>query len=328
MPVEMTIIGLGQIGASLGLALAKYKEQIKRSGIDREPLAGERAVKRGAIETLFRNLQNSVEKADVVVLAVPPDELRETLELIAPVLKEGVVVLDTSPIQQTAIRWAQELFGPERYFISITPSLNPLYLHETGSGIDVSHDDLFKNSILAISAAPGAHSDALKLAADLAAMLEAKPYFTDAAEADGLLAGADLLPQLTSAALVLAATDQPGWREGRKIAGRAFAQVTTTAAALEGSKSLGQAALQNQENALRVLDNLIAVLQSMRQALADGDEAGLHAVLERARKARTEWWAQRQAADWEMKTQAEVPSLGEILGRFVGFGGKKRRKQE
>ena len=43
MPVEMTIIGLGQIGASLGLALAKYKEQIKRSGIDREPLACESA---------------------------------------------------------------------------------------------------------------------------------------------------------------------------------------------------------------------------------------------------------------------------------------------
>lgn len=328
MPVEMTIIGLGQIGASLGMALAKHKEQIKRSGIDREPLIGQRALKRGAVENLFRNLQDSAEKADVVVLAVPPDEVRETLELIAPVLKEGAVVLDTSPMQQAAIGWAQELFGPERYFLSITPSLNPLYLHETGTGIDVSHDDLFKNGVLAITAAPGTHSDALRLAADLATMLEAKPYFSDAIEADGLLAGADLLPRLASTALILAAVDQPGWREARKIAGRAFAMASTPATTIEGSKSLGQNALQNKESTLRVLDNFIAVLQSIRQAIADGDETSLHNLIGRAQKARAEWWAQRQAADWEVKTNAEVPSMGEVLGRFVGLGGKKRRKQE
>ena len=325
MPVDMTIIGLGQIGASFGLALGKYKEQIKRGGIDREPITAERALKRGAVDKLYRNLQSSAENADVILLAVPPDELRETLEIIAPVLKEGAVVLDTSPIQETAIRWAHELFKGERHFVSIYPTLNPLYLNETATGIDASHDDLFKNSLIAISCGSGTHADALRLAADLTAMVEASTYFSDAVEVDGLLASGDLLPRLASVALVLTAVNQPGWREGRKIAGQAFAISSIPAEVIEGNKSLGQFALQNRESALRVLDNMIAVLHNIRQAIADGDEAGLHSLIERAQKGRKEWLLQRQESDWEAKPQTEAPSLAQILGRFVGLGNKKKR---
>lgn len=327
MAVNMTIIGLGQIGASIGLALGKHKEHVKRSGIDREPLISERAIKRGAVDHLFRNLQASVEGADVVVMAVPPDEVRETMEIIAPALKEGVVVLDSSPLQQTAIRWAKELFSGERHFVCISPSLNPIYLHETGTGIDVSHDDLFKNGVMAISAGVGTHGDALKLAADLASMLEAKVYFADPLEVDGLVAGSELLSSISSTALILAATDQPGWSEGRKLASRAFALASTPAALLEGKKSLGQTMLLNRESTLRVLDNFIAILQSLREAIADNDQASLHSLVERAQTKRQEWWKQRQAGDWEIRTQTEIPTMGEVLGRFIGLGGKKKRKE-
>jgi ketopantoate reductase len=35
MPLKITILGLGQVGASIGLALAKVKDQAVRVGNDR-----------------------------------------------------------------------------------------------------------------------------------------------------------------------------------------------------------------------------------------------------------------------------------------------------
>ena len=36
MPVQITIIGLGQIGASIGLALAAHKDKVTTVGHDKE----------------------------------------------------------------------------------------------------------------------------------------------------------------------------------------------------------------------------------------------------------------------------------------------------
>ena len=48
MPVQITIIGLGQIGASMGLALAAHKDAILRVGHDKKLECGARGfTKRG-----------------------------------------------------------------------------------------------------------------------------------------------------------------------------------------------------------------------------------------------------------------------------------------
>ncbi len=155
-------------------------------------------------------------------------------------------------------------------------------------------------------------------------MLEAQPCFYDPLEADGLMAGSDLLPTLASVAFTLAVVDQPGWSEGNKLASRAFAIASNPVATLAGSKSLGQGALQNRESALRVLDNFIAELQDIRHALAEGDEKTLHTRFKHARDARADWWARRQGTDPDVKAQPSTPSMGEALGRFIGLGGKKK----
>jgi prephenate dehydrogenase len=38
MTVQITIVGLGQVGTSIGLALAAHTNQVSRVGHDREPL--------------------------------------------------------------------------------------------------------------------------------------------------------------------------------------------------------------------------------------------------------------------------------------------------
>jgi prephenate dehydrogenase len=105
MTVKISIIGLGRIGASLGLALAAHKDQVTTLGHDRSPEIARRAHKLGAVESISYNLPASVDKADVVILALPFDEIHETLRLIARDLREDAVLMDTAPVKTAIAGW-------------------------------------------------------------------------------------------------------------------------------------------------------------------------------------------------------------------------------
>lgn len=328
MAIQISILGLGQIGASIGLALAEKKDAILRVGNDREPEIAKRAHKLGAVDQVHHNLPNAVRKADVVLLAMPVDEIRETLEVIAEDLKEGCVVIDTSPVKVGVSDWALKLLPKDRYFVAMTPTLNPAYLTEPKAGLDAAHADLFQNSLMVITSPTGANADALKLASDLATLLGSTPYFADAYETDGLLAAVRLLPELLAAALVDATTQQPGWYEARKLAGPAYAQVTRPLVESSESKFFGQSALLNKDNTLRMLDYLIASLRATRQSIADGDEEGLKNSIDKAVSARLLWETQRRKSDWENLPTNPLPTSGEIMGRLFGLGRKSNKDKK
>lgn len=328
MSVQFTIIGLGQLGASMGLALAKIKDQVVRVGNDRETSVMRQAERIGAFDKTMVNLPSAVKDADVVILALPVDEVRETMEIIAQDLKPGCVLMDISPNKETVMLWAKEILpGEDRYFVGLTPGLNPAYLHETGSGIDNAHADLFKNGLILVNTLPGIDDSAITLTTNLVQILGATAVFTDPAEADGLLAYSHLLPQLVAAALVNASIDQPGWREARKLAGQIFAQTSESALYPSESKALGQAALLNAANTTRMIDQVITELHNMRDALQEQDAAAVQAQLQHARDGRLQWWSERLAGKWEItdKPGVRIPTSGESIGRLFGFRPKKDR---
>jgi prephenate dehydrogenase len=282
----------------------------------------------GAVDKTSANLHSAVEKADVVVLAIPVDEIRDTLEAIAEDLQPGAVVLDTSPIKAAVTSWAVELLPAERYFVSFTPTLNPAYLLETASGIDAAHEDLFKGGLVLITSPSGTDPDAVKLASDLGLLIGAKSLFPAPVEADGLSASTNLVPRLVSAAMVNAVIDQPGWTEARKVAGRAFSLHTEPVAHLDEYKVFGQAALLNKDNVVRVLDDVTAALNEIREAVAREDSEELSRLLAHARDGREGWLKQRGSGDWDKVVEApKMPTSGEVMSRFFGFRRKKKEDQ-
>src|SRR5512136_576201 len=201
MTVKITIIGLGQIGGSIGLALANHKDQVTTLGHDKSPEVTRKALKMGAVEKAEHNLFASVTGADVVILALPLNQVYETLKLIAQDVREDGLVMDTTPVKQTVEAWAKELLPPGRHYVGLTPSLNPLVLDEAVTGIEAARPDLFHHALMAVTAPPGTAGDAIKLAANFVALLGAQAYFADLAEVDGIMAAAHTLPALAAAAL-------------------------------------------------------------------------------------------------------------------------------
>ena len=82
---RITIIGLGLIGTSIGLALKRANlPGVEIVGTDKEPKHRSVAKRRGAVDQAESNLLNSVKGARLVIIAVPVVAIREVMELIGP----------------------------------------------------------------------------------------------------------------------------------------------------------------------------------------------------------------------------------------------------
>ena len=334
MTVKITIIGLGQIGASMGLALAAHKDQVATLGHDKSPELARKAQKQGAVESISYNLPASIEGADVIVLAIPFDQIYETLKIIAQDVREDAVVMDTAPVKSAVAEWVKVFLPPKRHYVGLTPALNPACLNDAAQGLDAARADLFQKGVIAVTAPQGTAEGALKLAADFVVLLGAQPFFADLAEVDGVMASAHLLPGLSAAALAETVTGQPGWSDIRKMAGKPYSAATQP---LDGEESaaLTEAVLQNRTNTVRVLDEYIATLASLRRDIAEENKEELQTRLERARRGRAQWQLERAKGDWLSveSGRQEMPKIGDIMKQQVGgldklFGRRDRKPDE
>ncbi len=327
MKIQLTIIGLGQIGSSFGLGLGGHENLIKRVGFDTNPAIANQARKIGAVDEITQNIPSAVSKSDAIVLAIPVDQMREMMEIVALEMNSGAVLMDTAPIKAKTAEWAEEFLPDGCEFVGLTPVVAPQYLHSQETGIDAAHADLFQDGLIAITSPPGTDSKAIKLAADLVRLTGASPLFADLMEMDGLMTATHAVPQIMGAALLNATVDQPGWREARKIAGRAYAEVSGPIVHLGEPGALTKLALLNRESMLRVLDSVIASLKKLRDDIRDEDADKLTERLERARKGRERWWQERQEADWSSEGRPKLDkrsAASSIFGDLLRFGGKPR----
>ncbi|MCF6277492.1 MAG: prephenate dehydrogenase/arogenate dehydrogenase family protein [Anaerolineales bacterium] len=316
--MQITILGLGQIGSSIGLCLSEHKSEIKRVGLDRHVHVARQARKMDAVDEIKVNLGTAVRKADIVILAMPSDQVKETLEVIADELQEDTVVLDTSPIRATATDWASGLLPSGCSYVGLTPIINPAYLLDHESGVDAARADLFERGIIAIAAGRGIPESAIKAATGLTKLLGAAPLFADIAEVDGIMAAVHVLPQLSAAAVLDATLDQPGWQESRKFAGRAYVTGTSAVKTAFSGEALRDSAILNAENITRLLDRMMASLQKMRDYIAEQDVEALGALLHDLETGREDWLVQRESANWIVE-RPELPETPGLMAQMFGF---------
>lgn len=317
MSVQITIIGLGQIGASIGLALKARQLPVRLVGHDKNVQAAKEAQKLGAVDDIKYNLPASVHDAKVVILALPFAEIKETLELIAPELSEGTLVLDTAPSKARVAAWAKELLPPGRFYIGLTPGINPEYLHGIEFGVRAARADLFERGLIVVDAPMGTPEDIFNLAMNFVTLLGAAPLLMDTAETDGIFASMHFLPQLTAAALLDTTVDKPGWHEARKLAGRPYAAVTAGLAYHDDIASLRDSVLENRENVVRLLNSFITSLIQMRDEIEEQDREALAHRLENALNGRTRWFDERLAAEW-LKRESPPVDIPSFSDRFFG----------
>jgi len=323
----ITIVGLGPIGASIGLALKKSGGDFEIVGHDKEPTAANKARKLGAVDSTSWNLISATEKADLVVLAIPISSIRGTMEAMAPDLKQGCLIIDTCSVKRPVLEWADELLPETVSFVGGNPIVNLTELEPGQSGTDLANEDLFKNKLFCLCPSIRTSPESVQLAADLTATLGAQTYFLDADEHDGLVAGVEHLPLALSAALLNTVTQTPGWREMRKVAGDTFMRASDLSES--GADALREISLSNADNMVRWIDDAIRKLYELRNAVRESDEEYLTQMFDEVLESRTQWLADkaRGFAGEDLPKNPETPSYWKSLFG-VGGGFRRRRGEE
>src|ERR1700752_3761660 len=90
---QVTIIGTGLIGGSLGLALKKRHLAGRVVGCDRAPVL-ERALDCGAIEKGTSNPADAVHGSDLVILATPVIAILDLIDRLGPALPPRTLLTD------------------------------------------------------------------------------------------------------------------------------------------------------------------------------------------------------------------------------------------
>jgi prephenate dehydrogenase len=322
MPIQITIIGLGRIGVSLGLALKRKSESanLKIIGHDRDLELTRKAQSLGAIDAAEWNLPAACENADALYLCVPLSELKGVLDEVATNAKAGCVITDTAALKTPVMEWAAQAVPEDRYYIGGTPIPNPSYLHENATGLEAARADFFEGGLWALIPDVNASPEALKLISDLAQLAGATPFFVGALELDSLMAGTHTLPALVASSLMGALADSPEWSDGRKMADRGFATATAPLSFTSPS-AIRAEALNNSQNVLRLLDAQLEQLHLLRQAIVVGDEGSLESLLTQATLAREGWLTQRRAANWEQDELPKkyMPTVGSMVKGLFGL---------
>jgi prephenate dehydrogenase len=321
---RITIVGLGLVGASIGMALRRAEVASAVIGHDKETGVNSRAKKLGAVDQTHWRLIPACENSDLVILALPLAAIEPTLSAIAEDLQTGCVVVDCASLKGPVLEWADEILPEDVHFVGGDPIISgPV---EGEGGIESASADLFRNGLFCLAPSPKADPDAVKLVVDLVTILGAHSLFLDPLEHDGLMAAVDQLPSLLALALLGAAIDQPSWRELRKAAGPSFDSVTRPAVVDPVDQS--ELCVANRDNILRWIDLFSASLASLRGSLVESDSEALAQQFGNALKERDKWSHQRAKGQWDEGTQVEMPQKHGIGQAFFGGLWSKRPKRE
>ena len=318
MKIQLTIIGLGQIGTSIGMALNTYTDQILRVGHDKHRVAGNRAKEMDAVDKITLTLTGSVSEADIVILALPFHEIYPVLAHISQDLKEHALVIDTGPLKLPVMNWADELLPDNVHYIGFTPVINYDHLEGFDFGQDTAQPDLFDNCLMGVVSGKRANEEVLNTALNLVQLLGASPFFCDAAEIDGLMTMTHILPQLIAASLLKISQEAPGWREARKIAGKTYAQVTNPLAQDDLPAALASSVIYNQENTTRLLNDLIRALVEIRDLSTTSGQDELAAMFSKLQSDRDIWMLNRKENLWVETKKVDMPRGG-VLSQLLGI---------
>jgi len=261
---QITIVGTGLIGGSLGLAVRKagYTGQI--IGCDREHVL-KQARDFGAIDHGVVKPEEAVRGSDLVVLATPVGNIIDLLERIGPLVSPAALITDVGSTKAEIMTRARDVFGQDvaKRFLPGHPMAGKEY-----AGVEYADANLFREAVWLLTPYPG-QSFNQPLFARYLRLLEkigSRTLTIDPAEHDRICALLSHLPQMISTAFASTLVDELGDDpQASAIGGRALREMTRIAGspysmwrdiALTNTKNIQDALLKLEQKLAHIRENL------------------------------------------------------------------------
>ena len=320
---QITVIGTGLIGTSLGLALkASSLRDLTVVGTDAEHSARSGAQRKQAFDKVEGRLGNAIEEADIIVLATPVLAMRELMEGMGPYLPEGCVITDVGSTKTQVLEWADELLPDEVDFVGG----HPMAGRET-PGPENADATLFTGKPYCGIPSQKASQRAVGEITTLAEAVGGVPYFIGVDEHDSFVAAVSHLPFVLSTALVGCTSKSANWSDIGQLASSGYRDITRLAA---GDTIMHRdICVSNAQPIVAWIDAFIRELYEYRKLLdtdgAEPDAGAVETLFEDARVARAKWMAgEVNPKAREMQQVSEYPSFGESMSQmFMGGWGQR-----
>lgn len=276
----VSIIGLGLIGGSLGMALKKHTPGITVKGYSRRPETRSLAITLGAVDMTAETLAGAVKDARLVAIATPVMTTRTILKEMAACAAGGTIVTDTGSTKAAVMEWAAGFLPRTVQFIGGHPMAG-----KEKAGIEFAEADLFRNCTYCLMPSGGASPEALFYVKSLVATIGARPVIMEAARHDRLVAGISHLPFLLSVILMELCSRDADWPEAAALASSGFRDMTRLASG--DPEMYRDICLTNAAEIGDLVEKYIKALQDSKASLADRDR--LQKLFSRAREATESW---------------------------------------
>ena len=265
---RLSIIGVGLLGGSIGLAVRSALNNCKIIGYGHRRETLERALEIGAIDESAADLKQAVQGADLVVLCTPVGLFGQVLAEIAESLKARAIVTDVGSTKRSVAQLAGKHLNSSTYFVGSHPMAG-----SEKRGIEYARADLFQNALCILTPEPRTHAAALKEVEEFWRALGMRTCQMTPAEHDAALADVSHVPHALAAALVALQSD-----ETMKLAGKGFLDATRIAG---GDGGLWRDILvDNADNVRGSIDKLRRILDQFEGLLAPGRREELRAWLD------------------------------------------------
>lgn len=279
---QVTIIGVGLIGGSLGMILRRKGIASTVIGVGRRIENLKTAVELGAIDRYVVDPKEGVKDADVVVLATPVDTYDRHLKEWASCLKPGAIVTDVGSVKGELVEQSERAMPQGVHFVGAHPIAG-----KEKTGVAAGSDELFRGARCILTPTKNTNQEALEQVRGMweetgSVMLTMDPHLHDK-----ILGAVSHLPHVAAFALINALIDIRNKVPTLDLAGHSGGGLRdTTRIAASSPEMWRDIFLWNRENVVSFIESYERSLGQLKQLIKAGDAAGIEKELERAKQER------------------------------------------
>lgn len=283
---KITLVGVGLLGGSLGMAIRQRGLAGRVTGFARRETTVEESLRMGAVDDATTDLSSAVKDAGLVVFCTPVEQMRSLAERMLPALKPGALVTDVGSVKREVVEALEPLLRSAGCnFIGSHPMAGA-----EKTGVSAARADLFEKAVCVLTPTATTSADAVLQATDLWAAVGGKPMILPVDLHDELVSRSSHLVHLTAAALARFVLDPAHPKEQAQLCATGFRDTTRVAS---GSPEMWRDIIMaNRENLRRALKSLSAELANLEAALGRADTAYINDYLSQAKHQRDAWCGQ------------------------------------
>ena len=283
---KITVVGVGLLGGSLGLAIKKRGLAKEVAGYVRRAASIAECRKAKAVDICTVDLAEAVVDADLIILCTPLGQMLPLLKQLLPAVKRGAIITDVGSVKATVVKELETLVAKSgAHFIGSHPMAGA-----EKTGVSAARADLFANAVCVVTPTKRSNAIALKKTEAFWQAIGARVLRLTPELHDELVSRSSHLPHVVAATLANLILDPAHPKAQPQLCANGFRDTTRIAS---GSPEMWRdIAMANRKNLGKALATFIRDLKKVQSHLKKGDEQAAEKFFQTGKQRRDAWCAQ------------------------------------